>query len=153
MPLLDALLSNLISSNWILVESRANNGECWLHYYLRTPCSIYGSPETHVTKFDELRIKISQKIHFDLTWNNDHIRSLISTCHDSWAVVTCAKWPDLTIRMKTETFEYFNYELEKSLLWWVCVDIRYQEVVMSLLLGHLCLAKLVIDPLDTNLGH
>ena len=47
--------------------------------------------------------------------NNDHItciRSHFCTCHDSWAVVTCAKlWPDLTITIKIVNKNIKQYEL------------------------------------------
>ena len=47
--------------------------------------------------------------------NDDQIRSRFCTCHDSSAVVTCAKlWPDLVNRIMIKAkanFSRFNYEL------------------------------------------
>ena len=51
--------------------------------------------------------------------NNDAIRPQFCTCHDSWAVGTCANlWPDCILRIKIKIFIFlqdFNHKLIKSL--------------------------------------
>ena len=63
--------------------------------------------------------KSQTTICYDVKHDNK-IRSLFGTCHDSWAVVTCAKlWPDWIIRIDIRAKKFsqdFNCKLMKR--WW-----------------------------------
>ena len=68
----------------------------------------------------ELKIQISKNMgYLDIT-NNDQIWSQFCTCHDSWAVMTCAKlWPYQSIKRKTigkVIFTEFNDDILKLVL-------------------------------------
>ena len=86
----------------------------------------------HTTFFEETRKYISIFYHFSKLKghnyemvdervcsfcssfvSNDAIRSKISTCHDSWAVVACAKlWPNLNFFLcKSNTYFYSRFGL------------------------------------------
>ena len=48
---------------------------------------------------------------------NDQIRSQIGTCHDSWAVMTCANWwTDYTIKIKTRGIRIFPHDFNYVLM-------------------------------------
>ena len=47
--------------------------------------------------------------------SNDQISSQFCTCHDSWAVVTCANlWPDQIIKIKIETKRITNFQQDRG---------------------------------------
>ena len=61
--------------------------------------AYYWCPGTYSVGIDKLMIEILWKSFLLLECDCDEtVRSQISTCHDSWAVMTCAKlWPDWVI--------------------------------------------------------
>ena len=47
--------------------------------------------------------------------NYNPIRSQFSTCHDSWAVVTCANlWPDWIVRIKRQQRKFYYISIMSS---------------------------------------
>ena len=83
----DLMIRNWITARWIF-------NKIWIVWKL----FMKSTPGTRYTLVYELIIEILWKSLFLLIVSDDLIRLQICTCHDSWAVMTCAKlWPDQII--------------------------------------------------------
>ena len=96
-----------------LLPSHCGNRTCKKPWLLLEPSE--SKPVAHFTKTYELIIETCE-FYF---WSNfcfvGVIRSQTCTCHDSWAVVTCAKlWPDLAIIFHVRAIIFFFTKFE----WW-----------------------------------
>ena len=69
----------------------------------------YDAQEPVSQRFYELIIQLLKNSCGSYLKNNDPIRSQFCTCHDSWAVMACAKlWPDCVIKIRITSHQIFT---------------------------------------------
>ena len=108
---------------------------CW-HSSTRQTVLCWQKPGTFSQTIYELITEISCKKFFCFNHDSHNpVRSQICTCHDSWAVVACAKlWPDLIIIFHVRDSNCGN-------IWIICSLTLYEILHCSL--GN-CLAVYIL---------
>ena len=82
------------------------------------------------------------------TKNNVSIRSQLCTCHDSWAVMTCANlWPDLINKILTNTKKFQKISIMGSWIVYVLVPEQFKSTLDHL---HVSLGCVEFQPLPVD---